>query len=129
MDRDFRKRSKGGLGAKGGADGIDLVSCGEMQRSGGLGYLPGVACAAGLLHLVWVRWVGDEADVGLVLRCSLWVPSVATGAGEIVVGVESDLPMTALAAGRAGRYFLNGWLSRSLVLPTTGKGQDEQVEK
>lgn len=67
MSRNFRKRGKGGLGAKGGSDGIDLVVCGEMQRRGGLGYLPGVACTAGLLHLVRMGGVADEPGMGLLL--------------------------------------------------------------
>ena len=132
VDRDFRKRGKGGLGAKGGPDGIDLVSCGEMERRGGIGHQPGMACAASFLHLVGMGGLADEPGVGLFLRCPIRVASVAAGAGEIVAGVEPDLRMAALAAGFAhglGRSFLNSGLSRSIVFLAAGQGQSQQAEK
>ena len=130
VDRDFRKRSKRGLGAKTGSYPIDLFGCGEMQGRGSLGHLATMACAAGLLHLVWVRWVADEPGMGLFLRCSFRVSAVAIGAGEIVAGVKSDLRMAAHTAGFTSRGFLNNGLFWSLArLLATGKAQDKQAEK
>lgn len=129
VDRDFRKRSKGGLGVKGGAHTVDFFCCGEMQGSSSLGYLSGMACAAGLLHLVRVGGLFDEPGMGLLLCCSLWVSLVAGGAGEIMAGVEPDRRMASLASGRAGRSFLRSGLFWSLALLATGQGQGKQAEK
>lgn len=129
VDRNFRERSKGTLGAKSGPDSVYLIPGGEMQRSDSLGHLPGVACAAGFLHPVRMGGLADEPGMGLLLRCALRISSVAVGAGETVAGVEPDLRVTALAAGRTGRNFQNGWLFRSLALPAPGKGQGKQAGK
>jgi hypothetical protein len=95
VERNLRKGTKGGLGAKTGSRTVDFVSGGEMQGSGNLGHLPGMACAAGLLHLVRVGGLFDEPGMGLLLRCSLLVSAVAGGAGKIVAGVEPDLRVAA----------------------------------
>ena len=129
VGRDFRKRSKGGLSAKGGSDKIDLVSCCEMQRSGGLGNLLRMACAAGFLHLVRMCGLFDEPGMGLFLRCALRTSSVAVGAGEIVAGVEPDRRVATLASGLAGRSFLSNGLFRGLAFLAPRKGQGRQAEK
>jgi hypothetical protein len=129
VDRNFRKGTKGGLGAEGCPYSVDLCGCGEMQGSGSLGYLAGMACAAGFLHLVWMGGLDDEPGMGLLLRCALLVASVAGGAGEIVGGVEPDVRVAACASGRAGRSFLNNGLFRSLALLAAGKGLGKQAEK
>jgi len=132
MGRDFPESGKGGLGAKGGPNGIDFVMQGKMGRGSSRGHLGTMAVTATFLHLIRMRRLGNESDMGLVLRCSLCVPAVAVGAGEIVVGVKPDRRVASLASGSThnlSSIFLNSGFFRGLAFFAAGDGQEQEAEK
>ena len=119
------------LRAKMCPDRVDFFAEGEMQGMGRVGYLPGMAFAAGRRHVCRVAWLDNQTGMGLV-DLPFRIEAVMTGnAGQGVGRIELDFAMTPCATGYSGwgRYWLGGgsfWRFWNISFLATATAQQQE---
>ncbi len=101
-DRDVCRSSEAVLRTKMGPDRIDFFAKGEMQGMGRVGYLPGMACAAGSCHVHGVGRFSYQTGVGFIDLPFIVEAAMAGGAGQVVGRIEFDRFVATCTAGCFG---------------------------
>ena len=73
-----------------GANGVNFIGQGIMDRSGGLLCLPGMAAYAGMSGQVWLAGLCDQSCVRFLLLGFLRFALMADGTGLKVLLVDLD---------------------------------------
>ncbi len=138
LDRNRRGRIKGIGGAKMMADQVGLLCQGKMHILAGPVHLLRMAGATGLRHETGMGGQGNQAAMGLFLVSDMVLAMVATGAGQLMVGVKLHLLVTAQASDhrrlggglgsgrRGGNRLMSG--NRGLFLATTSQQNKNNEE-
>jgi hypothetical protein len=79
-------------------DEPNLLGQREMERVAGVGYLLGVAGAAGNGHVVRMARPGDQSGMGLVNVCLIVDAAMTGGTGKLVGGIKGHPVMATPAA-------------------------------
>jgi hypothetical protein len=136
-NRDFPRSTQAVLCSEMAPDCVDFIFKSEMQGMGGRRYLLGMAGATGCRHSRWVARLGDKTGMGLFDLAFTVNPSVAGGAGLLVVWINFDILMTPLATDFC-RGVDRRWLSslrslgfgkHSLLCPATAQQQQNYEER
>ena len=133
-DRDVNWCCQVILCAKMYPDRVDFFTEGEVEGMRRIGYLPGMACAAGSFHVHWVGRFSYQAGVGFIDIPFIIEAAMTGGAGQIVGRIELDHFMATCAARWFGcdryrldsRSFLRFWGSD--ILGTATAEQQENNE-
>ena len=81
-----------------GANLVDFIALGEVERTGSRPYLTGMTWAAGCSHVGWMGRFSDQAGMGFFDLTFIVMATMAGGARQVVGQVQLDPAMTSGAA-------------------------------